>query len=129
MSELYDTCVFIDYWAGDAGALSLIETARNQPKTISYSPISVTEIWQFPRLGRQEEIEFVALSRYFLQEAQLDTTAAMRAGEWLRSHKRSARMRLAADALIAATAEGRGDTVRTRNERDIRRFYSEVQTY
>lgn len=129
MSELYDTCVFIDYWAGDAGALSLIESARNQPGTFSFSPISAAEIWQFPGLGRQEEIEFVALAQYFLREVPLSTAVAIRAGQWLRSYSRNARMRLAADALIAATAEGRGDRVRTKNERDIRRFYSEVQTY
>ena len=129
MGELYDTCVFIDYWAGDSSALSLIESARKQPRTVSYSPISVTEIWQFPDLGRQEEIEFVALAQYILHEAQLSTPVAMRAGQWLRAYSRSARRRLAADALIAATAEVRGDRIRTRNERDISKFYSNIQTY
>lgn len=129
MGELYDTCVFIDYWAGDSGARSLIESARKQAGVVCYSPISVTEIWQCAELGRQEEIEFVALARYILREAPLVTAAAVRAGQWLRSYSRSQRRRLTADALIAATAEAGGDTVCTRNDRDIKRFYSDVQTY
>lgn len=129
MSDLYDTCVFIDYWRGDTAALALIDSVRNQPRSASYSPLSATELWIFPQLGRQEEIEFVALTRYFLQEAQLSTSAAMRAGQLLRGHSRSARMRLVADALIAATAEERGDRVRTRNYRDLRRFYNNVTIY
>lgn len=129
MSDLYDTCVFIDYWRGDAAALALIDSVRSQPRSASYSPLSATEVWLFPQLGRQEEIEFVALTRYFLQEGQLSTAAAMKAGQQLRGYSRSARMRLVADALIAATAEERGERVRTRNYRDFRRFYSNVATY
>ncbi len=129
MSDLYDTCVFIDYWRGDAAAFTLIDSVRRQPKSASYSTLCVTELWQYAGLGRQEEIEYTALIRYFLQEAPLSTTAAMKAGQWLRSCSRSERMRLAADALIAATAEERGEQVRTRNCKDFRRFYNSVQTY
>ena len=129
MSDLYDTCVFIDYWRGDANACALIDAVRKQPGSASYSTLSASEIWQYSRLGRQEEIEFVALTRYFIQEASLSTTAAMKAGQWLRRHSRSARMKLAADALIAATAEERGDVVRTRNCKDFQRFYNNVQIY
>jgi predicted nucleic acid-binding protein len=129
MSDLYDTCVFIDYWRGDAVAFGLIDSARRQPRSASYSPLSATELWQYQGLGRQEEIEFVALTRYFLQEAQLSTTAAIRAGHLLRGCTRSERMRLTTDALIASTAEERGERVRSRNYRDIRRFYSDVATY
>jgi len=129
MSDLYDTCVFIDYWNGDSAAVSLIDSVMKNPLSALYSAISVMELWQFAGLGRQEEIEYVALTRYFLQEAPLSAAAAMKAGAWLRSYSRAARMRLTADALVAATAEGRGDTVRTRNCRDIQRFYSKVQDY
>jgi len=129
MIDLYDTCVFIDYWRGDAAALTLIDFVRGQPRSASYSPVSATELWIYPQLGRQEEIEFVALTRYFLQEAQLNTIAAMKAGQLLRDYSRTQQMRLAADALIAATAEERGERVRTRNYKDFRRFYSNVATY
>ena len=129
MSDLYDTCVFIDYWRGDSVALALVDSARKNPGTVFYSPLSATELWQYPRLGRQEEIEYVALTRYMLREAVLDTTAAMKAGQWLRSYSRSQRMKLAADALIAATAEQRGATVHTRNIRDFKKFYVYVKQY
>lgn len=129
MGDLYDTCVFIDYWNGDSAAVSLIDSVRKNPLSASYSAISVMELWQFAGLGRQEEIEYVALTRYFLQEAPLSASVAMKAGTWLRSYSRANRMKLTADALVAATAEVRGDTVRTRNLRDIQRFYGKVQNY
>jgi len=129
MGDLYDTCVFIDYWRGDAAAVALIAAIRGQPKTASYSTLSATELWQYTKLGRQEEIEYVALIRFFLKEAPLTIGAAMKAGQWLRSYSRSARMRLAADALIAATAEERGEQVRTRNCSDFKKFYGNVQAY
>jgi len=129
MSDLYDTCVFIDYWRGDTGAVALIESVRAGEKSASYSSLSATELWQYPKLGRQEEVEFVALTSYFLQEATLSTAAAIKAGQWLRPLSRSARMRVAADALIAATAEEREERVRTRNLKDFQKFYSNIQTY
>jgi len=129
MSDLYDTSVFIDYWKGDTAAFTLINSARRQPQSASYSPLSATELWQYPRLGRQEEIEYVALTRYFLQEAQLTTTAAMKAGQLLRAYSRNQRRKLVADALIAATAEERGERVVSRNDRDFRKFYSNVASY
>ena len=127
--DLYDTCVFIDYWKGDAAAMALIDAVRRQPRSASYSTLSATELWLSPKLGRREEIEFTALTQHFLQEAQLSTSAAMKAGLWLRPYTRSARRRLAADALIAATAEERGQQVRTRNVKDFQGFYSGIQTY
>jgi predicted nucleic acid-binding protein len=129
MSDLYDTCVFIDYWKGDAAASALIDYAMKNPGSAYYCPISATELWQYTKLGRQEEIEFVALIRYFVKEAQLDTTASIKAGQWLRQYTRSLKMGLAADALIAATADGGRHQIRTRNVKHLKRFYSNVQTY
>jgi Predicted nucleic acid-binding protein, contains PIN domain len=129
VTDLYDTCVLVDYWKGDAATISLIDAVRNRPKSASYSPLSATELWQYPNLSRREEIEYVALTRYFLQEAPLSTMAAIEAGQWLRDYSRSARMRLAADTLIAATAKERGERVRTRNCKDTQKFYSDVQAY
>jgi predicted nucleic acid-binding protein len=129
MSDLYDTCLFIDYWRGDANAKSLIDFAISNPLSTSYSPLSVMELWQNPMLGRQEEIEYTALTRYFLKEAPLSANAAMKAGQWLRKHSRHARMILSADAVIAATAEEAGETIRTRNCVDLLRFYRNVKSY
>jgi predicted nucleic acid-binding protein len=129
VSELYDTTVFIDYWRGDTAAVALVDAVRKVPKSASYSSLSVAELWQHPKLDRREEIEYVALTRYFLQEAPLDARAAMRAGTQLRAYSRNARRRLAVDALIAATAERRGECIRTRNWKDIQKFYSNVSAY
>jgi len=129
MSDLYDTCVFIDYWRGDAVAVALVDAVRQRPRAASYSALSTYELWQYSKLGRREEIEYIALTRFFLEEAPLSARSGMRAGQWLRSYSRSARMRLAADALIAATAEERGEQVRTRNCSDFRKFYTNVQGY
>ncbi len=129
MSDLYDTCVFIDYWRGDAAAFSLIDDARKNPGSAYYSTLSATELWQYAKLERREEIEYIALIRYFLKEAPLGTTEAMKAGQWLRPYSRSQRMRLAADAMIAATANEGGHRLRTRNTRDLEKFYTNVQPY
>ena len=126
---LYDTCVFIDYWRGDPSAFILIEDVRKGTKTASYATITATELWQYSRLTRREEIEYVALTGYLLDEAVLTGMAAIQAGQWLRQYSKSRRRRLSADALIAATAAERGEKIITRNHRDISRFYSDYATY
>ncbi len=128
MSDLFDTCVFIDYWRGNNGALSLVDAAKNNPLSVSYCTLTATELWQYPKLQRQEEIEFIALIS-IMQEALITTAAAMKAGQWLRNYNRNQRRILAADAIIAATAEQRGDCVRTRNQKDINKFYSNTKSY
>ena len=129
MSDLYDTCVFIDYWRGDAAAFSLIDGVRRNPGSAYYSTLSATELWQYAKLERREEIEYFALTRYFLKESPLRTVEAIKAGQWLRPYRRSQRMRLAADAMIAASADEGGHRLRTRNIRDLKKFYSNVQSY
>ncbi len=44
-------------------------------------------------------------------------------------YNRNQRMILTGDAIIAATAEERGDKVVTRNKKDVSKFYSNVETY
>ena len=129
MGDLYDTCVFIDYWNGNSAASILIKAAIDNPNNVSYSPISVVELWISPKLDRQEEIEFTALTQHFLQDAGLTTNAAKKAGQSLMVLNRHQRMILAGDAIIAATAEERGDKIRTRNIKHIRKFYSNVEEY
>ena len=129
MSDLYDTCVFIDYWKGEPAAVALVESARKNPGTILYSSLSAVELWQYKGLDRKEEIEYTALTRHILKEAPLNTEMAKKAGQWLRDYSRSQRMRIAADALIVATAEQAGATVYTKNCKDFQKFYSNVKSY
>jgi len=121
--------VFIDYWRGDQAAFALIDSIRTGQLSASYCTITATELWQYSRLDRREEIEYVALTRYFLTEAPITGSAGIQAGQWLRPYSRSRRRRLCADALIAATAQERGEMIRTRNYRHIRLFYPKYQTY
>lgn len=129
MSEYYDTCVFVDYWKGDPDAVALINTAKTTPMTVNYSSITAMELWQNPNLGRKQEIEYTALTQFFLKEDPLTTNAAKIAGQWLRTLSRSARSTLAADALISASASIIGATIRTRNCKDLLKFYPNILTY
>lgn len=128
-NALFDTEVFIDWWRGDTGAVSLVDAVKSGHLTASYSSITIAELWQWEQLGRQEEIEYVALTRRYLQEAPLGFEAARLAGRWLRDYGRNQRRELFADALIAATAQLRGETVYSRNEGHLRRFYADIQPY
>jgi len=122
-SFLFDTCLFIDYWNGDSAAQSLVNDVMTGKVSASFSTITATELWQYSSLSRKEEIQYLALTKFFLIEAPLTNTAAIQAGQWLRSLSRSTRRRVSADALIAATAKERGEVIRTRNVREIKRFY------
>ncbi len=126
---LYDTCVFIDYWRGDPAAFTLIDSVRKGQTSASYCTITAMELWQYSQLTRREEIEYVAITRYFITEAVVTGNAAILAGQWLRPYSRNRRRRLSVDALIAAAAQQRGEPIRTRNYHDIRLFYSSVQPY
>ncbi|MDP2948978.1 MAG: PIN domain-containing protein [Chloroflexota bacterium] len=126
---LFDTTVFIDWWRGDTGAISLVDAVKNGRFTASYSSMSIVELWQWDQLDRKEEIEYVALTSRYLEEASLGFEEARLAGTWLRGYGRNQRRELFADALIAATAQLRRETVYSRNDRQLRRFYSDVQPY
>lgn len=125
---LWDTTVFIDYWKGVPGAIALVNDVVSGSKTASYSAITSLELFQFDQLGRQEEIELVALSMV-LEEAPITSRIASQAGQMLRVLSRGQRRRLSADTLIAATAIDRGEKIYSRNHRDIRRFNSNVDAY
>jgi len=126
---LFDTTVFIDWLRGDGAAKQLVDDVLQGRKTASYSAITMAELWQNEQIDRQTEIEYQALASEFLEEAPLVSEAAKRAGVQLRDLSRNRRRELFADALIAATAEIRGETVYSRNDSDLRRFYSRVETY
>jgi predicted nucleic acid-binding protein len=126
---LFDTTVFIDWWRGHPGATQLVDAVRSGRLSASYSSITICELWQWDQLDRREEIEYTALTKRYLEEAPLGVEAARLAGTWLRACSRNQRRELFADALIAATAQLREETVYSRNEPQLRRFYPQVQSY
>ena len=126
---LFDTTVFIDWWRGDPGATELVDAVTSGRMTASYSSITICELWQWDELERQEEIEYIALTKRYLQEAPLGFEAAQLAGTRLRGYKRNQRKELFADALIAATAQLRQETLYSGNDRQLSRFYSQVKGY
>jgi predicted nucleic acid-binding protein len=124
----FDTTVFVDWSNQNPAALALIDEVMGGRKTASYSPISYVELFQYANRSREEELAFFSLSR-LLNEAPLTISISMAAGQTLRPLTRNQRRALLADAIIAATAESRNETIYTRNPRDIRRFYTNVQVY
>ncbi len=64
-----------------------------------------------------------------VEEVPLTTVEAETAALWLRGLSLSVSEAIVRDAFIAATAAGRGEPIYTRNVRDFKRFYTDVQTY
>jgi predicted nucleic acid-binding protein len=126
---LFDTSVFIDWWRGSTGTVNLVDAVKDGRLTASYSSMTIAELWQWDQLDRKEEIEYVALTSRYLEEASLGFEEARLAGTWLRGYGRNQRRKLFADALIAATAQLRRETVYSGNYRQLRRFYPDVQPY
>lgn len=125
---LLDTTVFIDYWRGDTGAKAVIESIVDSLRSGSVSAMTAIELWQYPTLGRAEEIQYRALL-LLLEEAELDTETAVDVGQQLRSLSKNARRRRAADAIIARTAVRRGEDVYSRNRKDLSFFGATVHSY
>ena len=124
---LFDTTVFIDYYRGDAGARSLLESVIGGTITASYSALTAFELWMGIS-SREEEIDYVAIME-FLEEAALSGSMARTAAGSLRGLSPGRAEALFRDALIAATAAERGETIYTRNVRDFKRLYPNVQSY
>lgn len=124
---LFDTTVFIDYYRGDPKAKELMGAVRTGQLTASFSPITTYEIW-IGISNRDEEMHFESVMRRF-EEANLNTNMAKRAAYWLRDLTTRPREEIIRDALIAATAAERAETIYTRNVADFQRFYPNVQSY
>jgi predicted nucleic acid-binding protein len=125
---LLDTTFFIDLRRGiNRGAQSLWDQLQAGETTAAYSPITIYELWVGQRLDRAEEVFYEAVLN-LLEEAPLTSAMAKAAAAWLRQMG-SVSESLIRDALIAATAVARGDTVRTLNARDFSRFPVEVEPY
>ena len=125
---LFDTTVFVDYRRGDTAAQALIQPILDGLSTASFSPITVAELWQGKMTDRKEELEYTALLTV-MEEAPLGSNSARVAGYKLRDCSYNQKADLFADALIAATAEERGEPIYTRNYKDFARFYSNVKRY
>ena len=124
---LLDTTVFIDYYRGDAGAKDLIDAVIDGSLTASYSSLTSFEIW----IGignREEEIDFLAVLSQ-CEEAPLTAAMARTAAIWLKGLSPRRAEGLFRDALIAATANERGEAIYTRNVRDFERLSIDVRTY
>ena len=124
---LFDTTVFIDYYRGDAGAKDLIDAVIDGSLTASYSSLTSFEIW----IGiddREEELDFLAMLSQ-CEEAPLTAAMARTAAIWLKGLSPRRAEGLFRDALIAATANERGEAIYTRNVRDFERLSIDVRTY
>lgn len=126
---LLDTTLFIDLRrSNDAGARALWERIEDGDLLGAYSPLTVYELWVGQRFDRAEEVFYESLCS-LLEEAPLTGNAARLAGRWLRNFTDERSEVLARDALTAATAAQRGESVCTMNQRDFARFGAKVITY
>lgn len=125
---LFDTSLFVDYVRGDEKAQELFAKVVSGEMTASYSPVTIAELWQGEMSGRQEIIQYEALLTA-MGEVSLTSRIAKIAGGGLREVTGKRRIKLFADALIAATAKDRGEVIYTRNIKDMKLFYNEVEGY
>ncbi len=126
---LLDATVFRDYRVGDPGARVIIEQVIEGSRTASVSPLTVFELWEGDGgLDRRAEMGYAGMLG-FLETAPLSSEAAKVAGVWIASVEPEQRDELARVALIAATAQERGEPIYTRNVESFSRFYSDVVGY
>ena len=124
---LFDTTVFIDYYKGDSAANALVQSVFDGAMTAPYSAITQFEVWS-GITTHEEEIDYLAIMA-ICEVAVLTSSMARAAARLLRQFTPSRSEGLFRDALIAATAIERGETIYTRNARDFRRFNANVRSY
>jgi predicted nucleic acid-binding protein len=124
---LFDTTVFIDYYRGEPSAQALINPVLEGSLTGAYSALTSFEIW-IGISSHEEEIDYLGIMDAF-EEVALTASMARGAARWLRNLPPSRSEALFRDALIAATAAERGETVYTRNVTDFQVFYPHVRSY
>lgn len=121
--RLFDTTVFVDYFRGWEEAQRFIEPILQGNASASFSVITEAELWAGIR-GQQEMPRYEALLS-LMERAIVDGSVARRGGE-LTGQYRSQGLTLP-DALIAATAMLRGETLLTRNIRHFRLLEPELE--
>jgi predicted nucleic acid-binding protein len=123
---LLDTTFLIDLYRRDAGAVQVWNRVVAGEIAVAYSPIAVLEVW----LGNfaPAEEQFYEDVLLLAEEVPLDAGAAKVAARWLKRSQPVAE-RLVRDALIAAAAELRQETILSRNRRDFERFTDNIDSY
>ena len=125
---LVDNTLFDDFRKGHGGAENVIDTIIDGEVTAAVSPLTVFHLWNDPELDRHSEIAYSSILR-FLKEAPFTVAASKQAGLWIASAKPEERGRLVYFAMVAATAQERGEAICTRNADPYSGFYSNISAY
>ena len=120
---LLDSDVIIAWLRGHDPFADLIPTLLTGGEVLTWTPVSVAEIFAGVRKGEEQQIENLFL---VLEPLSLSAEIGRTAGQYMKSYSRSHGVELA-DALVAATAHFNGLPLWTLNKRhypmrDIRFF-------
>jgi len=120
---LLDSDVIIAWLRGHDPFADLIPTLLTRGEVLTWTPVSVAEIFAGVRKGEEQQIENLFL---VLEPLSLSAEIGRTAGQYMKSYSRSHGVELA-DALVAATAHFNGLPLWTLNKRhypmrDIRFF-------
>ena len=120
---LLDSDVIIAWLRGHDPFADLIPTLLAKGEVLTWTPVSVAEIFAGVRKGEEQQIENLFL---VLEPLSLSAEIGRTAGQYMKSYSRSHGVELA-DALVAATAHFNGLPLWTLNKRhypmrDIRFF-------
>ncbi len=120
---LLDSDVIIAWLRGHDPFADLIPTLLTKGEVLTWTPVSVAEIFAGVRKGEEQQIENLFL---VLEPLSLSAEIGRTAGQYMKSYSRSHGVELA-DALVASTAHVNGLPLWTLNKRhypmrDIRFF-------
>lgn len=120
---LLDSDVIIAWLRGYEPIARLIPALLQKGEVLTWTPVSVAEIFAGVRKGEEKQVENLFL---VLEALSLSAEVGRKAGQYMKSYSRSHGVELA-DALVAATAHFNGIPLWTLNRRhypmrDIRFF-------
>lgn len=121
---LFDSTVYIDYFRQRPVAMALFQQVREEAINVSYSLVTVAELWSGsnPRWNEANMREFLATQRLRMPDALI----AEQAGRFRRVIHNRLRGRAGlpsiSDCMIAATAHDHDLYVLTRNQRHFQHF-------
>jgi len=129
MAELLlDTTVFDDYRCGDSKAREVFDRVMRGEIRAAVSSLTIFRLWSDPNLDRRTEIGYTGMLS-FLEEVPVTLDVARTAGLWIAAQSQDEKACLDYFALVAATAQERGESVCTRNPEPFLRFYQRVVEY